>query len=358
MAASIPSTMRALVIADYCKPDEYGIATDYPTPKISKPDEILIRCKAASINPVDVKMASGVAKLLHKDTFPYQIGFDVAGIVVAVGSGVSRLKVGDEVYSRVPGEYKGSVADFVLSTEEAVARKPEKLDWVHAASVPLASLTAFQSLQKADRLLKGGLKGKTILIPGGLSATGNCAVQLAKSIFGAKVITTLSTKKIDKAKDIMGTDYEIIDYTKVDVAKTLGSGRIDCLFDTMGGTLSLLKTIKKEGAIISISTVPSGSQMIERGGMADMPFYMKFILDAADWFFRWWTGRAGVQYEYLFMRPSWSDLQKLAEYTEQEALVPIVGRTAKLSNLGEVREGCREVYEGHGGVGKFVIEID
>lgn len=305
-------------------------------------------------------MAAGLAKLMHKEEFPYKIGYDVAGTVAAVGGEVSKFKVGDEVYSRVPGEYRGSVADYVISTEEAVAKKPKGLSFVEAASVPLAALTAYQTLVKADGLLTGGIKGKTVLVPAGLSGTGSFAVQLAKNVFGAgEVLTTLSTGKIEKAKELLGKEtFTPIDYTKVDVAKTLGTGKVDYLFDTMGGTMSLLGNVKKGGVIVSISTLPSGTMMKERGGMDDMPFYMKFILDTADWFFRWWTGRAGVQYSYVFMMPSRTDLEQLNVYLENGKLTPIVGRTAKLSDVQGVRDGCQQVYEGKGGIGKFVIEID
>jgi NADPH:quinone reductase-like Zn-dependent oxidoreductase len=137
--------------------------------------------------------------------FPYKLGYDIAGTVAAVGSGVSKFKVGDEVYARAGYAYRGSIAEYALNKASMTAKKPETLNFSEAASIPLAAQTALQSLDKAEQDIPGGLKGKIVYIPGGLSGTGSFAVQLAKNCFGAgKVITTLSTGKIPKIKALMG----------------------------------------------------------------------------------------------------------------------------------------------------------
>ncbi|KAL3422720.1 hypothetical protein PVAG01_06876 [Phlyctema vagabunda] len=356
MAFAIPTSMQAIALDKYSKPSEYKLAT-LPTPEIQKPTEILIKVHAASINPIDVKLANGMAKALSKDSFPFKIGYDVSGTVAAVGSSVTIFKVGDEIFSRVPGEYKGSVAEYVLSIEDAVAHKPAKLSFSEAASIPLAALTALQCMEVADQTV-GGLKGKTVLVPAGLSGTGSFAVQLAKNVFGAaEVITTLSTGKIPKAKELLGEDtFTAIDYTKEDVAKAVGKGKVDYLFDTMATTMSLLGAVKKGGVIVSISTMPSGDQMRD-GGMPDMPVFIRYVMNLVDWFFRSWTGWAGVNYKYIFMHPSRTGLDKLSEYIQEGKITPIVGRTAKFSDIEAIRTGCGEIYDGKGGIGKFVIEM-
>ncbi|SRR6266536_4661009 len=108
--------------------------------------------------------------------FPYKIGYDLAGTVVAVGSSVSHFQPGDEVYSRAPGAYRGSVAEYALSTQPTTALKPPALSFAEAASIPLAAQTALQALDKADKALDGGLKEKTVFVPAGLSGTGSFAV--------------------------------------------------------------------------------------------------------------------------------------------------------------------------------------
>jgi len=357
MASSIPSSMRALALAKYGKPSTYDVAT-LPTPKITKPDDVLIKVHATSINPVDVKMAGGMAKMLEKNAFPYKIGYDVAGTVAAVGTSVTLFKPGDEVYSRIPSEYRGAVAEYALSTESATALKPESLDFVSAAAIPLAALTALQSMQHADKALPGGLKGKTVFIPAGMSGTGSFAVQLAKNVFGVgKVITTLSTKKIAQAEKIWGSEgIQYVDYTNEDVVEAIGKGTVDYFFDTMAGTTKYLSIMKKGGVIVSISTVPSGTLM--KAHMApQIPTLMYYIMNLADWYFKWRTGRVGVNYTYVFMTPDRNGLEQLASWAKEGKVLPLVGRTAKFSDIDGVREGCQQVFDGKGGIGKFVIEI-
>src|SRR5277367_5795668 len=113
------------------------------------------------------------------------MGWDLAGVVTAVGSSVSNFKPGDEVYSRIPQHLRGSIAEYALSTASTTAIKPKNLSFGEAASMPLAAQTALQALCRGEEETKGGLKGKTIFIPGGLSGTGSFGVQLAKNVFGA-----------------------------------------------------------------------------------------------------------------------------------------------------------------------------
>ncbi|RDW94299.1 hypothetical protein BP5796_00062 [Coleophoma crateriformis] len=356
MAATVPKSMQAIALTQYSKPSDYDFAT-LPTPEIQDPTEVLIKVYAASVNPVDVKMASGIAKAMSKDSFPYKIGYDVSGVVVAVGPDVKSFRIGDEVYARVPQDKRGTLAEYAISPEFAIAKKPAKISFTEAAAVPLVALTALQCMEDADKKLEGGLKGKTVLVPGGLSGTGSFAVQLAKNVFEAKeVITTLSTGKISKAKALFGENvFTPIDYTKEDVAQSVGAGTVDYLFDTMKTTTSLLKTVKRGGVIVSVSTIASGTQLKNVG--MDVPVVIRWALDFIDWGYRWWCGRAGVTYWYQFMRPSGADLDKLSAWITEGKITPIVGRTAKFSDLEGIRQGCTEVYDGKGGVGKFVVEM-
>lgn len=210
-----------------------------------------------------------------------------------------------------------------------------------------------------EERVPGGLKGKTVFIGAGLSGTGSFAVQLAKNVFGAgKVITTLSTGKIPKIKELMGgsTPDQIVDYTKENVVRAIGKGTVDFMFDTVKDTISALPVMKKGGMIVSISTVPNGTGF--KRVYTDMPTWMVYVLNLMDWFYRMWTGLKGVQYEYLKVKGNKEDLDALAKAVEEGKLKPIVGSTAKLSDLEGVRNGCQQVLDGKGGVGKFVIEID
>ncbi|KAI2467496.1 GroES-like protein [Annulohypoxylon bovei var. microspora] len=353
---TIPESMQAVALSSYGQPSTYQTAS-LPTPSVTQPDEILIRTHAASVNPIDVKFAGGMAKMMQAAPFPYKIGFDVAGTVVAIGSTVSKLKIGDEVYSRIPNRYRGSVAEYVLSTEEATALKPESLSFEDAASIPLAGLTALQCMELADKQLPGGLEGKTVFIPAGLGGTGSFAVQLARNVFKAgKVITTLSTKKIPKATEFFGDDgIELIDYTKEDIVNRVGRSTVDYFFDTMGGATKHLAVVKRGGVIVSISTMPSGTQM--KSYAPDIPFLIEKLLNCVDHFYTWWCGRAGVHYKYILMEPSADGLNQFSGFVKDGKVKPLVGKVASLQDVQSVRNGCQEIYDGKGGLGKFVIKI-
>jgi NADPH:quinone reductase-like Zn-dependent oxidoreductase len=294
--------------------------------------------------------------------FPYKIGYDASGTVVAVGSAVKSFDVGDEVYSRVPSVYRGTVAEYAVSIESATALKPPLLTHTEAASIPLAALTSLQSMRRADAALPGGLAGKTVLVPAALSGTGSAAVQLALAVFGAaRVVATVSTAKLARAAELLGTDarLQLVDYTAGDVIAAVGRGTVDFFFDTQGLTVAYLPLVKPgSGVIRTISMLPSGSAMAQMTTGDQFPTWLRYTLDLADWFYRWWVGRRGVAYAYDLMTPSGRDLEDLSRWVQEGKFRPIVGRTAKLSDVKSVREACGQVFDGKGGIGKFVIEID
>ncbi|EON65854.1 hypothetical protein W97_05096 [Coniosporium apollinis CBS 100218] len=350
--------MRSLAIQRYCTPVDYDVL-NVPQPQIEAPDDILIKVYAASINPVDVKVASGVAKMVQPETFPYKIGYDLSGIVVSVGPDASsRFKPGDEVYARVPERCRGTISDFALSTASATALKPKLLSHTHAGSLPLVSLTALQALDAADAELEGGLKGKTVFIPDGLSGVGTVAIQLAKNVFGAsKVITTLSPSKIAKVDEILGKGIvdQVIDYTKQEPAQTLPKGSVDSMFDTMGGAMGCLRAMKEGGVIVTVAALPFGPDM-ERV-MSNAPVVARWALNAIGFAAQYRASRYKVKYSYLFTHERGSDLKRLGNWLDQGKVVPVVCRVSSLTDLQGVRDGCQEVLAAKGGIGKFVIEI-
>ena len=282
-------------------------------------------------------------------------------MVAAVGSAVTSFKAGDEVYSRVPANCRGSIAEYCLSTVSTTAPKPKSLSFVEAAAIPLAGMTALQALRRGDMEAEGGLKGKTVFVPAGLSGTGSFAVQLAKNVFGAgKVITTLSPGKMTKIREYLGegTPDVLVDYTKGNVVGDVGKDSVDFMFDTVQNTVSALGLMKKGhvGNIVSVSTAPSGSAM--RKTSPDVPLYIVYGLDLVDWALRSYTSWMGVRYSYLFLDGNAADLEKFSQWVEEGKVKPVVGSTAKLSDIEAVKKGCGQIFEGKGGVGKFVIEID
>jgi len=250
------ATMKAVRIHDYGGPEVLRYE-DAPRPEAG-PGEVLIRVHAAGVNPVDWKVRAGFARDRLKYKMPFIPGWDLSGVIAAVGSGVSRLKVGDEVYSRPDIARDGSYAEYIVVKESEVAPKPASIDHVHAAAVPLAALTAWQALFDAARLSAG----QTVLIHGAAGGVGSFAVQFAK-IKGARVIGTASKKNHDYLRSL-GAD-EAIDYNTTkfeDVVKN-----VDVVLDTITGETAdrSYPVIKPGGVYVSILMPPSQEKAAAHG---------------------------------------------------------------------------------------------
>ncbi|MBV1686294.1 NADP-dependent oxidoreductase [Novosphingobium sp. G106] len=184
---------------------------DLPEPVLGSGD-VLVEVHAAGLNPLDVKIRDGEFKPILPYRPPLVLGHDVAGTVVQVGTGVRRLKLGDEVYARPRDGRIGTFAQFIAIDEADVALKPRSLSMKEAASVPLAGLTAWQVLVERANLKRG----QKVLIHAGSGGVGIFAIQLAKHL-GATVATTASTTNAALVKSL-GADI-LIDYKKQDFEK-------------------------------------------------------------------------------------------------------------------------------------------
>jgi NADPH:quinone reductase-like Zn-dependent oxidoreductase len=277
---------------------------------------------------------------------------------VAVGSGVHDLKVGNEVFTRAPNHLRGTIAEYCISSASATARKPASMTFVDAASIPLVGLTVLQAVRRADAELDGGLKGKTVFVPGGLSGTGNVAVQLLRNVFGAKkVITTLSPGKMERAKELWKDgegEVVYLDYTKDDVNSAIGPKTVDFMLDTMASAMESLPLIRHGGVIVTISKTPSGDEL--KAKFKSAPWIMVALLNLVDGVNRWRASRHGVKYSYMWMNADGKGLEDLGTWVEEGKIKPLVGNIAQLEDMEAVKEGFEEVQKGKGGIGKFVIE--
>ncbi|HTZ98787.1 MAG TPA: NADP-dependent oxidoreductase [Candidatus Aquilonibacter sp.] len=242
------STMKAVRVHEYGGPEALQYE-DAPRPQPA-PGEVLIRVHAAAINPVDRAMRQGYFKERIPFKLPFIPGWDVAGVVEAVGSGVSRLKPGDEVYGRTDLSRDGSYAEYMVARESEIALKPKSIDFVTAAAIPLAGLTAWQALFDQGQLSAG----QTVLIHGGAGGVGHFAVQLAK-IKGARVIATASARNHDFVRSL-GAD-QVIDYNTTRFEDVVRD--VDVVLDSITGDVAdrSYGVIKKGGIYVSILRPPS-----------------------------------------------------------------------------------------------------
>jgi NADPH:quinone reductase-like Zn-dependent oxidoreductase len=197
--------MRALVLKRYGRADQVAFV-DTPRP-VPKSDEILVQVHAAGLNPIDNMIPKGIFKPILRLQLPATLGSDLAGVVVDVGSRVTRFKPGDAVFASIFDLGTGALAEFALVPESAAALKPANLDFVEAASIPMVGLTSWQALKERMRLKPG----QKVFIPAGAGGIGTFAIQFAKYL-GARVGTTTSTGNADLVRSL-GAD-EVIDYKK------------------------------------------------------------------------------------------------------------------------------------------------
>ncbi|WP_034263508.1 NADP-dependent oxidoreductase [Actinospica robiniae] len=241
-------TMQA-VVAESAGGPEVLTLREVPRP-VPGLTEILVRVRAAGVNPTDWKTRAG--RGLGTRSFPTILGYDVAGVVEEVGPGVTMYKPGDEVlgmplFPTPPGGY----AEFVAAPSRHFVRKPAALSFEEAAGLPLAALTAWQGLFDTAKLTAG----QRVLVHAAAGGVGHLAVQIAKSA-GAYVIGTASAAKHDFVR-ALGAD-EMIDYRSVDFAQVLRETPVDVVFDPIAGDYSArsISVLKDGGALVSILPVP------------------------------------------------------------------------------------------------------
>lgn len=305
------SSMQAMSYARYGG-TEVLAQTQRPTPKVS-PGAVLIRVKAAGVNPVDWKIMSGGLDGLMDVNFPVIPGWDVAGVVEAVGFDTPDFKVGDEVYSygRRDTVQGGTFAELVALPAAIVAHKPGSLSWEQAAALPLTGLTAQRTV---DAL--GPLDGRTLLIHNGSGSVGRTAIQLAAGA-GARVIATGSAKNHARLREL---GAEPVEYGAglQDRVRALAPDGVDAVADFAGGVLEDTLALLKDG-----------------GRQASI----------ADWTVADHGGR------YIWVRPDASELERLSALVEAGTLNVDVAQTFPMQEAAQAFESS---MSGHGS-GKIVL---
>jgi len=231
--------------------NDYGDASVITVNETTKPavgkGQVLIEVHAAGLNPWDTKVHEGAVKDFMPLELPATAGGDLAGVVAAVGEGVTTFAVGDKVYggAGLPGG-SGAFADFAMATADHIAKAPASLSFTDAAALPLVGASAVQALTEHLHLQSG----QKILIHGGSGGIGSIAVQIAKHL-GAYVAATAPTEALELAKEL-GAD-EVIDYKTQDFAKIIRD--FDAVFDTAGGEVfeKSLQVVKKGGVMASMT---------------------------------------------------------------------------------------------------------
>jgi NADPH:quinone reductase-like Zn-dependent oxidoreductase len=318
--------MKAVIINEFGDVNQLQLV-DLPKPSVGE-GEVLIRIKAAGVNPVDWKIRKGLLAtrgLPHQ--FPLILGWDGAGIIEETGFSARRFKVGDAVYAycRRPVIQKGTYAEYIALPESYVADKPKNISFEEAAAVPLAALTAYQSVYATANIQKG----ENILILGASGGVGSFAVQFAKLV-GAKVFALASEKNHAYLKDL-GAD-ETIDYKIGDFCtalKKIAPEGMDVVFDCFGGE-SLQHAhhcLKNGGKLVSICS-PTGN--------ADL------------------LAQKNAQFYYVFVEPNVPQLQHIQSLIESTQLKIHVSEIYPLEEVATVHTKSEFLHT----TGKIVLKIE
>ncbi|HEV2402817.1 MAG TPA: NADP-dependent oxidoreductase [Candidatus Saccharimonadales bacterium] len=241
--------MRAAEIQSYGGSDVMKTVSDAAKPTIG-PDEVLVAVHAAGINPFDWKIREGLVRKMRELSFPAILGGDFAGTIAEVGSNIKNLQPGAAVYGMAdPLGNHGSFAEFTPVKASSLSTKPIKVDFIQAAALPLASVSAYKALIEHTNLQSG----QKVLIHGGAGGIGSFAIQIAKHL-GAYVATTAATDEVDYVKE-RGAD-EVIDYTSQQFETILKD--YDAIYDTVGGEVNKrsYQVLKSGGILVSMVAQP------------------------------------------------------------------------------------------------------
>jgi len=321
--------MKAMVRNRYGPPDVIE-AADLDKPEPSE-DEVLVRVHAASVNPADWYGLTGWLYLFRFPTGLFKpksnrLGTDFAGVVEAVGSSITHVSPGDEVY----GGRNGALAEYVV-VKNAVVPKPAGLTFEEAAAMPTAAITALQGLRD-----KGGLEpGHRVLINGASGGVGTFAVQIARAL-GAHVTAVCSTGKVDLIRSL-GAD-EVIDYTSEDFTRR--GQRYDLVFDVAGSRSwrALKRVLEPHGKLLIVGGPKGGRILGPIRGIFGKRIGAMFSRRSATFFIA------------RFNRP---DLETLAGMVDAGQVKPVVDKTWPLV---ETADAFRYLGEGHAR-GKAVVTV-
>jgi len=332
--AAPTNPMKAIIYCDYGLPNLKLEEVEKPVPN---DDQILVKVRAASVNPYDWHFVEGTPKIMRlmgvglrkpKDT---RLGVDFAGTVETVGKNVTQFKPGDDVF----GGKGGAFAEYVCRRAEgAVALKPANITFEQAASVNIAGITALQGLRDKGKVQPG----QKILINGASGGVGTFAVQIAKS-FGADVTGVCSTRNVDLVRSL-GAD-RVIDYTKEDFTKS--ADRYDVILDNVANhSLSECRRVLN----------PKGKYVLIGGGGASEQGFIGLLARPLKAMVL--SPFISQQMGMMMADPSQKDLTVLADLMQSGKVKAIIDRTYKLA---EVPEAIRYLEEGHAR-GKVVITLE
>lgn len=319
--------MKAVCFTSFGEPNAVLSVQTIPKPFLTAADQVLIKVHAASLNPIDkLRVVGFLAKMIPEEYDTSVLGYDVSGVITEVGDGASPYKVGDEVYVRLKGMNYGALAEYVVCSIGEIAIKPSQVSFSEAASIPLAGLTALQSLRQG-----GVTEGSKVFIPGGAGGVGSLAIQIAKKMLKASYVCTTASPGVGFDICTKAGADRIINYRTEKPEEVLAGEDFDMVFDTMVQAAKMGPILKKGGKIVSIA----GD--VNKDGAAEKA-----------------AAEAGGTWEFYWMHPDGKDLTEIATFLESREITAVIDTEAP--SLDEFKVAVDKLLSGRS-KGKCVIKV-
>ena len=333
--------MKVAQITKYSK-DTHLTINDVVIPDIND-NEVLVKVKAAGVNPVDILIANGNIRLIQDYKFPLTLGNELAGVIEKVGNNVKKYKIGDRIMTRLPITHIGAFAEYVSVDVKAIALIPTYLTYVEAAAVPLTGLTGYQVLNDVFQ----AKAGQSVFLPGGTGGLGAMVIPIAKQM-GLHVITSGSESGHDRML-AMGVD-QFINYKEQNYEEILSN--IDYVMDTLGpnDVEKELKILKTNGKLVSLKGVPNYRFAVEN----EFAFWKKALFKLAGGKYDQMAAKQRKEYHFFFVKANGEQLQKVADILESNNIKPTLDTVYKFS---QINQAIDKVAQGHA-QGKVVVTFE
>ncbi|KAL7129495.1 hypothetical protein ABFS83_13G070300 [Erythranthe nasuta] len=341
---SVATSCRAVLLPRFGGPEVLELRDNVSVPDL-KPNEVLVRARAVSINPLDCRMRQGYGRSLFKPLLPLILGRDISGEVASVGSSVHSLRVGQEVFGALhPTAVRGTYVDYAILAEDELVSKPESISHVEASAIPFAALTAWRALRSTANIKPG----QRVLVLGGGGAVGFSAIQLAVAV-GCHVSTTCGGESTGRM--VAAGAEQAVDYTTEDCEVSI-KGYFDAVLDTIGvpETERIGVNLLKRGGHYMTLQGEAASLTDKYGMVVGLPMSTAILLQKQMQY----RYSHGIEYNWTYMRADGEGLEEIRRLIEAGKLKVPVEKTFPITQVREAHEAKdkRLIF------GKVVLELD
>ncbi|XP_019194684.1 PREDICTED: reticulon-4-interacting protein 1, mitochondrial [Ipomoea nil] len=338
------TSCRAVLLPRFGDPDVLQLRDNVSVPDL-KPNQVLVRTRAVSINPLDTRMRSGYGRSIFEPLLPLILGRDISGEVAAVGSSVRSVGVGQEVFGALhPTAVRGTYTDYAILDEDELAPKPASLSHVEASAIPFAALTAWRALKSTARIKEG----QRVLVVGGGGAVGFSAIQLSVAA-GCHVSTTCGGESVDRI--LAAGAEQAVDYTTEDIEVAI-KGHFDAVLDTIGVPETErvgINLLKRGGHYMTLQG--EAASLADRYGLAiGLPMSTAILLKKQIQY----RYSHGIEYWWTYMRADAEGLDEIRRLSEAGKLKVPVEKTFPFTQVKDAHHAKEK-----GKIpGKVVLELD